>query len=82
MEQRRGGEDLPLACLLPWPQSRNVLVQVTFSSSILSRTELEEPHNYDTTISYLSQSSNSINLCAAGETTDGKSAKPINSITL
>lgn len=34
------------------------------------RTELEEPHNYDTTILYLSQSSNSINLCAAGETTD------------
>ncbi|XP_075802103.1 FYN-binding protein 2 isoform X1 [Microtus pennsylvanicus] len=34
------------------------------------RTELEEPHNYDTTISYLSQSSNSINLCAAGETSD------------
>ncbi|KAH0516224.1 hypothetical protein LTLLF_126425, partial [Microtus ochrogaster] len=46
------------------------------------RTELEEPHNYDTTISYLSQSSNSINLCAAGETSDGKSAKPINSVTL
>lgn len=59
-----------------------MLVQVTFSSSILFRTELEEPHNYDTTISYLSQSSNSINLCAAGETTDSKSAKPINIITL
>ncbi|CAO2588303.1 FYN-binding protein 2 [Lemmus lemmus] len=33
-------------------------------------TKLEESHNYDTTISYLSQSSNSFNLCAAGETTD------------
>ncbi|XP_057640672.1 FYN-binding protein 2 [Chionomys nivalis] len=36
------------------------------------RTELEEPHNYDTTILYLSQSSNSINPCpcAVGETSD------------
>ncbi|XP_035312418.1 FYN-binding protein 2 isoform X1 [Cricetulus griseus] len=32
--------------------------------------ELEEPHNYDTRISYLSHSSNSINLCAAGETAE------------
>ncbi|XP_038190115.1 FYN-binding protein 2 isoform X1 [Arvicola amphibius] len=48
------------------------LKEVTAKESPLlpDRTELEEPHNYDTTISYLSQSSNSINPCAAGETTD------------
>ncbi|XP_028743781.1 FYN-binding protein 2 isoform X2 [Peromyscus leucopus] len=34
------------------------------------RAELEESHNYDTTISYLSHSGNSINLCAVGETDD------------
>ncbi|XP_059111830.1 FYN-binding protein 2 [Peromyscus eremicus] len=32
--------------------------------------ELEESHNYDITISYLSHSCNSINPCAAGETAD------------
>uniref|UniRef100_A0A0G2K517 FYN binding protein 2 n=1 Tax=Rattus norvegicus TaxID=10116 RepID=A0A0G2K517_RAT len=34
--------------------------------------ELEEAHNYDTTISYLRHSGNSINLCAAGESAEGK----------
>lgn len=49
-----------------------ILKEVTAKEGPLlpDRTELEEPHNYDTTISYLSQSSNSINLCAAGETSD------------
>lgn len=44
-------------------------------SSILLSAELEEAHNYDTTISYLRHSGNSINLCAAGESAEGKSAK-------
>lgn len=39
-------------------------------SSILLSAELEEAHNYDTTISYLRHSGNSINLCAEGESTE------------
>lgn len=39
-------------------------------SSILLSAELEEAHNYDTTISYLRHSGNSINLCAAGESAE------------
>lgn len=44
-------------------------------SFIFLSAELEEAHNYDTTISYLSHFSNSINFCAAGESAEGKSAK-------
>uniref|UniRef100_A0A8C9JDM8 FYN-binding protein 2 n=1 Tax=Panthera tigris altaica TaxID=74533 RepID=A0A8C9JDM8_PANTA len=44
--------------------------------------EFEEPHNYEATISYLKHSGNSINLCTAKEIADGKSAKPINIVTL
>ncbi|XP_051043972.1 FYN-binding protein 2 [Phodopus roborovskii] len=48
------------------------LKEVTMKESPLppDGAELEEPHNYDTRISYLSHSSNSINLCASGETAE------------
>lgn len=49
---------------------------------MLLSADFEEPHNYEGTISYLRRSGNSINLCTAEEIADGKSAKPINSVTL
>lgn len=44
--------------------------------------DLEEPHNYEATISYLRNYGNSINLCTSKEIADCKSAKPINIVTL
>ncbi|XP_031233893.1 FYN-binding protein 2 isoform X2 [Mastomys coucha] len=48
------------------------LKEVTMKESPLppDSAELEEAHNYDTTISYLSHFSNSINFCAAGESAE------------
>nr|XP_038967053.1 FYN-binding protein 2 isoform X1 [Rattus norvegicus] len=48
------------------------LKEVTTKESPLppDSAELEEAHNYDTTISYLRHSGNSINLCAAGESAE------------
>lgn len=49
---------------------------------MLLSVEFEEPHNYEATISYLRHSGTSINLCAAKEIADCKSAKSINIVTL
>ncbi|KAL6065979.1 hypothetical protein STEG23_030082, partial [Scotinomys teguina] len=56
-----------------WPTAiSKTLKEVTAKEGPLTPdgAELEESHNYDTTISYLSHSGNSINLYAAGEMSD------------
>lgn len=57
-----------------------ILTNLLFS--MLLSAEFEEPHNYETTISYLRHSGNSINLRTAKEIAGCKSAKPINIVTL